>query len=294
MTTPEAGSMEFNGTNLFFTPSTVRKTIAFTENIPTSHNAVAIGTANGLSLSNQVLSLGVASTSVTGALTSTDWNIFNNKVSFPGFGTTGTTAAYGDHTHSYDNYQNWRLGYFSGEGYVYQNIYSTRKVTFVNASVINDLDETYVEYIQKAVNLYSAYTDVANYSSTATNIYVYTLPAYTLNSNGDSLDLVYSGTGAANSNMKTIDFKFGNATAGQMANNTASATNWSIHITLVRSSSSTLRFTIRNTWDTASATYSGEWNSIDLVDSNTIKLVFTSGATNDIIAKMATITKYIQ
>jgi len=45
------------------------------------HNAVTIGTANGLSLSTQVLSLALASTSTTGALSSTDWNTFNNKAS---------------------------------------------------------------------------------------------------------------------------------------------------------------------------------------------------------------------
>jgi trimeric autotransporter adhesin len=45
----------------------------------TSHNPVTIGTANGLSLSTQVLSLASASGSTTGALLSTDWTTFNNK-----------------------------------------------------------------------------------------------------------------------------------------------------------------------------------------------------------------------
>lgn len=44
-----------------------------------SHNPVTIGTANGLSLSTQQLSLATSSGSTTGALTSTDWNTFNNK-----------------------------------------------------------------------------------------------------------------------------------------------------------------------------------------------------------------------
>lgn len=46
--------------------------------IPT-HDAVTIGTANGLSLSGQVLSLALSSGSTTGALSSTDWTTFNNK-----------------------------------------------------------------------------------------------------------------------------------------------------------------------------------------------------------------------
>jgi hypothetical protein len=46
-----------------------------------SHNPVTIGTANGLSLVGQILSLGTSSSSTTGAVTSTDWNTFNNKTS---------------------------------------------------------------------------------------------------------------------------------------------------------------------------------------------------------------------
>lgn len=62
-------------------------TISATDTIETAieklgadkHVAVTIGTANGLSLSTQAISLATASTSVTGALTSTDWNTFNGK-----------------------------------------------------------------------------------------------------------------------------------------------------------------------------------------------------------------------
>jgi hypothetical protein len=46
--------------------------------IPT-HDSVTIGTANGLSLSGQQLSLGLASSSTNGALSSSDWITFNNK-----------------------------------------------------------------------------------------------------------------------------------------------------------------------------------------------------------------------
>lgn len=65
-----------------------------------SHDAVTIGTANGLSLSGQQISLGLASTTTNGALSSAAFNTFNNKVSFPGFGTTSTTAAAGNHNHT--------------------------------------------------------------------------------------------------------------------------------------------------------------------------------------------------
>ena len=47
----------------------------------TNTGDVTLGTANGLSLAGQVLSLAAASASVTGALTSTDWSSFNSKIS---------------------------------------------------------------------------------------------------------------------------------------------------------------------------------------------------------------------
>jgi hypothetical protein len=65
-----------------------------------THDAVTIGTANGLSLSGQVLSLGLASGSANGALSSTDWTTFNNKQ--PALNGTGFVKISGT-TISYDN-----------------------------------------------------------------------------------------------------------------------------------------------------------------------------------------------
>ncbi|MEA3399463.1 MAG: hypothetical protein U9R00_03070 [Patescibacteria group bacterium] len=56
------------------------------------HDQVTIGTANGLSLSGQEISLGLASSSTTGALSDTDWDIFNNKESALTF-STGLTRS---------------------------------------------------------------------------------------------------------------------------------------------------------------------------------------------------------
>jgi len=67
------------GINLYYTEARVNANTNVASNTAARHNAVTIGTANGLSLSTQQLSLGLASTSTTGALTSTDWNTFNAK-----------------------------------------------------------------------------------------------------------------------------------------------------------------------------------------------------------------------
>jgi hypothetical protein len=68
-------------TNLYYTEGRVSANTDVAANTAARHAAVTIGTANGLSLSTQALSLAAASTSATGALTSTDWNTFNNKLS---------------------------------------------------------------------------------------------------------------------------------------------------------------------------------------------------------------------
>ncbi len=56
-----------------------------------SHNPVTIGTANGLSLSTQALSLQLATTAQNGALSSTDWNTFDGKQDALTFGDVTST-----------------------------------------------------------------------------------------------------------------------------------------------------------------------------------------------------------
>jgi hypothetical protein len=66
-------------TNLYYTEARVNANANVAANTAARHNAVTLGTANGLSLSTQQLSLGLASSSANGALSSTDWTTFNNK-----------------------------------------------------------------------------------------------------------------------------------------------------------------------------------------------------------------------
>jgi len=68
-------------TNLYYTEARVNANTNVAANTAARHNAVTIGTASGLSLSTQVLSLGLASAGVTGALSGTDWSTFNGKTS---------------------------------------------------------------------------------------------------------------------------------------------------------------------------------------------------------------------
>lgn len=103
------------------------------------HNAVTIGTANGLSLSTQVLSLGLSSSSTNGALSSTDWTTFNNKqnaLTNPITG-TGTTNYHAKFTGSgtlgnsiiYDNGTNVGIGTTSPDNGLLTILKNTSRAT---------------------------------------------------------------------------------------------------------------------------------------------------------------------
>jgi hypothetical protein len=91
------------GTNLYFTQARVSANTDVAANTAARHNAVTLGTANGLSLNTQQLSLGLASAGVTGALSGTDWSTFNSKqqaLNGTGFvKISGTTISYDNSTY---------------------------------------------------------------------------------------------------------------------------------------------------------------------------------------------------
>jgi hypothetical protein len=80
-------------TNLYYTEARVSANTDVAANTAARHAAVTLGTANGLSLSTQQLSLGLASSSANGALSSTDWTTFNNKQNALTNPVTGTGTA---------------------------------------------------------------------------------------------------------------------------------------------------------------------------------------------------------
>jgi len=110
----------------------------------TTHDAVTIGTGNGLTLSGQQLSLTLATTSTTGALSSTAYTTFNNKVSFPGFGTTSTTASTGDHLHT-GTYQPLSTAWNTGNLNLVTTDFNARRITLGrqsgNANIKGDVSD---------------------------------------------------------------------------------------------------------------------------------------------------------
>jgi len=115
--------------------------------IPT-HDAVTIGTANGLSLSGQALSLALSSGSTTGALSSTDWTTFNNKQNALTNPVTGTGTT---------NYlPKWTSGSALGNSLVYDDGTNLGVGTSVPASKLAVLGDITLQLSGAAIR------DVAN------------------------------------------------------------------------------------------------------------------------------------
>jgi hypothetical protein len=98
------------GTNLYYTEARVDANSNVAANTAARHNAVTLGTANGLSLSTQQLSLGLSSSSANGALSSTDWSTFSGKQNaLSGTGIVKSTG--GTISYLTDNSTNWNTAY---------------------------------------------------------------------------------------------------------------------------------------------------------------------------------------
>jgi hypothetical protein len=269
------------------------------------------------------LSHSVTGSTVTVTLTSSG--------GFPGFGTSHSTCAYGDHTHSnYDNYNQWIFMAFNG---AYDSIgilagdtlrFNTGpNIEFDTAdlagdgtlviSVVNIPDIVLTGYTYGSTGLIAAtdslkvalsklqtqmpktlYYDIADYvnvGSSATDLENYTLPANTLSSDGQRLELHYAGSSAANTTSKTIQFYFGGTSYIVITNSNASSLNWFLRITIIRYSSTYFRLSFDGNWNVA-----GSGNvigtGINYAATNVIKLTAQAGASNEIICKLATITHF--
>lgn len=70
------------GTQYYYTVNRVSLHPDVSANTKDRHVATTVITTNGLSISGQQINLSTASTSATGALSSTDWNLFNDKLDY--------------------------------------------------------------------------------------------------------------------------------------------------------------------------------------------------------------------
>lgn len=221
------------------------------------HNAVTIGTANGLSLSTQVLSLGLASGSANGALSSTDWTTFNNKVesvaaSLP-LGSTGgkspvisitqaTTSSNGYLSSTDWNTFNGKQSALSGTGFVkisgttisYDNstyVPTSRTLTINGTAYDLSADRSWTisagisgSGTTGKIPLYTGSTALGDSSFTEFSTYVnLTKPltiAYSTATSGQGLNLSLNNSGSTGTTLYLYNAGTGNLAQFQKSDNT--------------------------------------------------------------------------
>jgi hypothetical protein len=144
---------------------------------------------------------------------------------------------------------------------------------------------------QMPKTVYTNISDVLLVGSTPNDFYSYTLPANTLSSDNQRLELLYSGISASNPNGKSIQFYFGGTSYITINNASSTALNWFLNITLIRVSSSSLRMHYNGSWTTfGSGIATG--TGINFTTTNVIKLVAQGSASNDITGKLTKISHF--
>lgn len=255
------------GSNLYYTEARVNANANVAANTAARHNAVTIGTANGLSLSTQVLSLALASTSTTGALSSTDWNTFNSKESGITAGTTAqyyrgdktfqtlNTTAVAEGTNLYYTDARSRAAISAGTGISYNS----------TTGVVSSTITQYTDALARAsVSLTtSGSSGAATYNSTTG---VFNIPTYTLAGLGGQPAL--NGTGFVKISGTTISY-----------DNSTYLTTSSAASTYLPLSGGTLTGALNGTTASFSSTVTAN-GDISYFNAGNLNAIITSGAAN--------------
>ena len=255
---------------------------------------------------NGFLQLTFASTGGGAGVTS--WNTRTGAVSLLKADVEAVlTGAITSHTHAYDNYQYWRVAWYNvgTDGTEYFNIASTKSFEIVagagivmsQPTVLGDITSQVISAEVTTANsvrkLASFYTDAANSGTGETTAYTYTLPANTLTTNGQFIEIDFYGEAANNTNTKSIRVNFGSVNLALMQNSIASSlTRWHISYKIIRVSSTQLRVSQNLTWNFGTQCDTQDSAPVSFTTANAINLTLQGGASSDLITKSATITIY--
>ena len=131
------------------------------------------------------------------------------------------------------------------------------------------------------------YTDSQNTGSSPTDLYLLTIPANTLQFNGDKLHVHFSGQ--VNSPGVTKNIQFSYVTASINFSTTSNGSFFEKAL-IVRTSASTVRVSIDVRLGSTATSYDATWTSIDFTVPTVVKITGTATSTGDIIAKIGTVS----
>lgn len=178
-----------------------------------------------------------------------------------------------------------------------EGLYNVVKVPF---HTHNNLDSPPIVLPAMSTVLFDHYANAGNVTTGETTLYTDTITQNTLLNNGDKLDVQYGGafvsSGTATREIKiyfagTVIFDTGALTLSL-------SSDWTIYLTLIRVSSSVVRYMVSMTTEGAALaayTNAGELTGLTLSAANILKITGQAAgvgaATNDIVAYMGYIEK---
>lgn len=138
------------------------------------------------------------------------------------------------------------------------------------------------------------FADVGNVTTAETDIFTYTTPANTFDTNGQTIETWYGGIFVNSTSTKQLKVYFGGtAIFDSTALVTSAASSWDIQVLLIRVSSTVVRATVSMTSTgvgTLAAAQYTEVTGLTLTNTNIVKITGTAAgagaATNDIVGKI--------
>jgi len=139
------------------------------------------------------------------------------------------------------------------------------------------------------VGLFDNYTTSGNVNAVETQLTSYVIPPNLFNNNGEKVKCEYGGSMVANAN-NILKLYLNEVLIYDSGTNGSVASDWYLDVTLIRASSSVLRYIVK-VMDSDSISFAnyisvGELTGLNLATTNTLKLSAISGATNNITCKM--------
>lgn len=138
------------------------------------------------------------------------------------------------------------------------------------------------------------FADAGNTTTTETDIYNYSLPANTLDVNGQKIEAKYGGTFVNSTSTKQLKVKFDGTTIFDSGALTISASSsWDMEVTGIRVSATVIRFTVKMNTSGASLSSYAQYTSVTVANFTSTRILKLTGqaagvgaATNDIVARL--------
>lgn len=131
--------------------------------------------------------------------------------------------------------------------------------------------------------------DSGNLASTLTPLYQFNIPANIFSTNGDKLDIYYSGSLNTPGASKTIGFQFGSSSYSE---STTSNGSFYLKVNIMRINATTLKYNFDIVLNNVAKTHSSQFTSVDLTVPINIRLNGTGVNALDVTARFGNISFY--